>query len=87
MRAVRGLRGTGTETAVASLARASTDDADPQVRLAALSALMSFPGHTMAQGLGKGVGKGLIERNRQAYITELVISIRHSRPFAFIRGQ
>ena len=51
VRAVRGLRGTGTETAVASLARASTDDADPQVRLAALSALMSFPGHTMAQGL------------------------------------
>lgn len=51
MRAVRGLRGTGTETAVASLARASTDDADPEVRLAALSALMSFPGHTMVQGL------------------------------------
>jgi hypothetical protein len=54
-RAVRGLRGTGTETAVASLARASTGDADPEVRLAALSALMSFPGFTMAQGLVKAV--------------------------------
>jgi hypothetical protein len=51
MRAVRGLRGTGTETAVALLARASTDDADPEVRLAALSALMSFPGRAMVQGL------------------------------------
>jgi HEAT repeats len=51
MRAVRGLRGTGTDTAVASLARASTDDTDPEVRLAALSALVSFPGHTMVQGL------------------------------------
>lgn len=55
VRAVRGLRGTGTETAVASLARASTDDADPEVRLAALSALMSFPGPTMVQGLVRAV--------------------------------
>jgi HEAT repeat protein len=55
VRAVRGLRGTGTETAVASLARASTDDADPEVRLAALSALVSFPGHTMVQGLVRAV--------------------------------
>jgi len=51
LRAVRGLRRTGTETAVASLARAATDDPDPEVRLAALSALTSFPGPAMVQGL------------------------------------
>jgi HEAT repeat protein len=55
VRAVRGLRGTGTDTAVATLARASTGDADPEVRFAALSALMSFPGHTMVQGLVRAV--------------------------------
>jgi HEAT repeat protein len=50
-RAVRGLRGIGTDTAIASLAAASIGDADPEVRLAAVNALMSFPGHTMTQGL------------------------------------
>lgn len=56
VRAVRGLRGTGSETALASLARASTSDGDPEVRLAALSALMSFPGHTMEQSLVRAAG-------------------------------
>jgi hypothetical protein len=51
LRAVRGLRTTGTETAVQSLAGALIGDADAQVRLAALSALMSYPGRTMLQGL------------------------------------
>jgi hypothetical protein len=51
MQAVRGLRGTGTETAVQALAGALRGDADPSVRLAALDALMSFPGRAMLQGL------------------------------------
>ena len=55
IRAVRGLRGTGTETAVQSLAGVLLGDADPEVRLAALSALTSFPGRTMLQGLAKAV--------------------------------
>jgi hypothetical protein len=55
VRAVRGLRGTGTETAVQSLAGVLMGDADPQVRLAALSALTSFPGRTMVLGLARAV--------------------------------
>jgi len=51
VRAVRGLRGTGTTTAVQALAGALRDDADPSVRLAALDALMSYPGRTMLRGL------------------------------------
>ena len=55
VRAVRGLRGTGTETAVQSLAGVLLGDTDPEVRLAALNALTSFPGRTMLQGLAKAV--------------------------------
>ena len=53
LRAVRGLRVAGTETAVQSLAAVLLGDADPQVRLAALSALTSLPGPTMLQGLAR----------------------------------
>jgi HEAT repeat protein len=55
LRAVRGLRVAGTETAVQSLAAVLLGDADPQVRLAALSALTSLPGRTMLQGLSRAV--------------------------------
>ena len=56
LRAVRGLRVAGTETAVQSLAAVLLGDADPQVRLAALSALTSLPGPTMLQGLARAAG-------------------------------
>ena len=51
LRAVRGLRSAGTDTSTQSLARALTADADPRVRLAALTALTSLPGGTMLRGL------------------------------------
>jgi len=53
VRAVRGLRGTGSETAMQSLTGVVTGDGDPQVRLAALRALASLPGPTTLQGLMK----------------------------------
>ena len=53
VRAIRGLRGAGTETAAQSLREVLIGDADPQVRLAALRALASYPGRTMLQGLAK----------------------------------
>jgi hypothetical protein len=53
VRAVRGLRAAGTETAVQSLAGILMRDGEPPVRLAALGALTSLPGPTMLQGLAK----------------------------------
>jgi len=55
VRAIRGLRGSGTETAVQSLSGVLAGDPDPQVRLAALRALTSLPGATTAQGLAKAL--------------------------------
>lgn len=53
VRAVRGLRGFGTDSAVQSLAELSLGDADPRVRLAAVTALASLPGDSMLRGLTK----------------------------------
>jgi hypothetical protein len=55
LRAVRGLRGSGTGTSVQSLAAVLAGDVDPLVRLAALDALTSLPGLTMQQGLARAV--------------------------------
>jgi hypothetical protein len=54
-RAVRGLRGTGTETAVQSLADAAIADEDAGVRLAALRALASYPGPAMREAFAKAL--------------------------------
>jgi len=51
VRAVRGLRGVGTDTAAQALTAVLVGDPDPQVRLAAVRALLSLPSHTMLQGL------------------------------------
>ena len=51
LRAVRGLRRFGTDTAVQSIAGLSLTDPDPRVRLAAINALTSLPGGSMLQGL------------------------------------
>jgi len=51
MRAVRGLRGAGTDTAAQALTAVLAGDPDPQVRLAAVRALVSLPSRTMLQGL------------------------------------
>jgi hypothetical protein len=56
VRAVRELRAAGTEAALQSIAGALIGDPDPQVRLAAISALTSFPGRTMLQGLARASG-------------------------------
>ena len=53
LRAVRGLRRFGTDTAVQSIAEVSLADADPQVRLAAVTALTSLPGGSMRRGLAR----------------------------------
>jgi len=53
VRAVRGLRGLGTDTALQSLAGVVTGDAEPRVRLAALRALTSFPGRSALEGLAR----------------------------------
>ena len=55
VRAVRGLRGAGTDTAVQSLTEVLAGDPDPQVRLAAVRALTSLPGTVTAQGLEKAL--------------------------------
>src|SRR5262245_13526043 len=51
VRAIRGLRGVGTDTAVQALTDVVVGDPEPQVRLAAVSALLSLPSRTMFQGL------------------------------------
>lgn len=53
LRAVRGLRRFGTDTAVQSIAEVSLADTDPHVRLAAVTALTSLPGGSMLRGLAK----------------------------------
>lgn len=53
VRAVRGLRGAGTDTSMRSLARVMTGDADPRVRLAALNALSSLPARGLLADLAR----------------------------------
>jgi HEAT repeat protein len=53
LRAVRGLRRFGTDTAVQSIAEVSLTDADPHVRLAAVTALTSLPGGSTLRALAK----------------------------------
>src|SRR5262245_12194935 len=51
VRAIRGLRGVGTDTAVQSLTAVMIGDPAPQVRLAAVRALVALPSRTMFHGL------------------------------------